>query len=633
MPQVANSVGVQEKSKVWAITALSLAIGAHVGLADFAEASCPPSLAWSRSYNSLANGGDVALAVAVDTNMNLIVVGFEDRSDLSERFNWLIRKYDPMGNLLWSRDYTSSGERTDVASAVAVDGSGNVVVAGYEDLGAVPGLQRSNWLIRKYDSTGNLLWSRTYTSPAPEYAIDLAFGVAVDPSDNVVVVGREDQSDLGQSVDWLIRKYDSVGNLLWSKTYNKATVNGADVAYGVAVDGTGNVLVVGFESGGGGAWLIRKYDSNGNLLWSHNGPAVVDGVAYAVAAGSSGNAVVVGHQNNDWLVRKYDNLGNLLWSRTYNSPANNADIAYGVAIDSSEGVWVVGAENQSSSLGGNWLIRKYDSAGNLLWSQTYNSPANNRDVARGAAVDASGSAVVVGWERRDDLLQAENWLIRKYLQPACLTTAIAVNPPPVTVGQWFTVALTVSNTGVASATGVLPFLEINSGGSLVAYQGGPSPAGPVTIARGGSQSFTWTYSVSGAGMVSFIGTASGTDAGSGMAVSAAATASMTLQAAPAPPGQIGVSSTSGRLPVNFANGEALLIRLNPAEAGRLRVQVYNLLWEEVARLYDGPVSPGPMEIRWKGRNRRGSFVAAGMYLVKLELPGKKPAIKRIVVGN
>ena len=134
-------------------------------------------------------------------------------------------------------------------------------------------------------------------------------------------------------------------------------------------------------------------------------------------------------------------------------------------------------------------------------------------------------------------------------------------------------------------------------------------------------------------MVSFIGTASGTDAGSGMAVSAAATASMTLQAAPAPPGQIGVSSTSGRLPVNFANGEALLIRLNPAEAGRLRVQVYNLLWEEVARLYDGPVSPGPMEIRWKGRNRRGSFVAAGMYLVKLELPGKKPVIKRIVVGN
>ncbi len=114
---------------------------------------------------------------------------------------------------------------------------------------------------------------------------------------------------------------------------------------------------------------------------------------------------------------------------------------------------------------------------------------------------------------------------------ARLDTALAVNPPLIAVGDWTEVVLTVTNNGVGSATSVTPFLQINSGGSLVTLEGSVSPAGPVTLAAGAAQSFTWTLSSSGNGTVSLTATAVGTDAATGFAVLGASTGSLSMLAA------------------------------------------------------------------------------------------------------
>ncbi len=109
---------------------------------------------------------------------------------------------------------------------------------------------------------------------------------------------------------------------------------------------------------------------------------------------------------------------------------------------------------------------------------------------------------------------------------SALAASLAATPGVAPVGSWVSVVLTVTNTGGSSALGVTPGIQANAGGTLVVAQSGPVPAGPVTIAAGGVQSFAWTYSVSGAGTVGWTATAAGLDAVTFVPVGAAASGAL-----------------------------------------------------------------------------------------------------------
>src|SRR5687768_14866083 len=97
------------------------------------------------------------------------------------------------------------------------------------------------------------------------------------------------------------------------------------------------------------------------------------------------------------------------------------------------------------------------------------------------------------------------------LSQASLVSALAVNPALQVVGQVAEVVLTVTNAGDTAASAVTATVHTGSGGAFVALRSGPSPAAPQAIPSLGAVSFTWTFSVTGAGVASFTATASGTD--------------------------------------------------------------------------------------------------------------------------
>lgn len=101
---------------------------------------------------------------------------------------------------------------------------------------------------------------------------------------------------------------------------------------------------------------------------------------------------------------------------------------------------------------------------------------------------------------------------------ASLTASIAAAPARVSVGQSFTVTLTVTNPTAAAATGVAPSIPVVTGTATVSVPTGPVPASIPKLAPGASGTFAWTYRTTGAGTLAVAGGASATDSFSGTTV-------------------------------------------------------------------------------------------------------------------
>lgn len=311
------------------------------------------TLLWARDYNGAFNGSDLARGVAVDTGDNVIVAGTAD-GDL------VVRKYDSAGTLLWMRTFNDPLNADDFATAVATAPNNDIVVVGREQYG--PTAHR--WIIRRYDAAGNLLWSQTYNHPAQRF--DTPYAVAVNSAGDAIIVGDE---EFGFSVyRWVVRAYNAAGTFLWSDVFQSGS-NPQTSAQGVAVDASGNVYVAGntLTSGQGYDWVVRKYAPGGSLAWTqgYNDPtANTHDVAFGVAVNACGEVLVAGGtsrpdlgQSDNWLVRKYDPAGGVFWQVTHDGPANGGETAYGVRA-TANGFVVAGTERRSDvAQGWNWEIK------------------------------------------------------------------------------------------------------------------------------------------------------------------------------------------------------------------------------------------------------------------------------------
>ena len=294
--------------------------------------------AWVQRYSNVVNSAnDQASKVVRDAAGDFLVVGTSD-DGIGGPALLIIKYAGANGSVLWQqRHYSQIG-----VTAVAVDGSGNLVVTGTS---GSSGGYLDYYTARFAGADGALLWEKSYSGPGGD---DTALAVAADSSGNVVVTGSskngfDDEFNFYDNDCYTIKYAAADGSVLWAQRYN----NGEDQGRALAVDGSGNVVVTAFSSGG---FYTAKYaGADGALLWeqrNHRAAGVWD-FPNAIALDASGNVVVTGSIldgiSSDFYTAKYAAAnGALLWERSYNGPAGGADSATAVVLDASGNVAVTG---------------------------------------------------------------------------------------------------------------------------------------------------------------------------------------------------------------------------------------------------------------------------------------------------
>ena len=207
---------------------------------------------------------------------------------------------------------------------------------------------------------------------------------AVDRAGDAFIAGNADASIFGTSTGGqntsFMAKLGPNGGLLWLRT-----ADASSAVNSLAVDASGQFYATG-------AFGLRKYDTNGNVLWS------VGNLAYGAAIATVDRAGDIFISDYGQSICKLGSSGQLLWTRSLASlPGSHNVSANSLVADTSGNLVVVGQNTYGSGAQETWnsFAAKYDPQGNLLWDLVLGSTAS-ATYAGSVAVDSAGAVVVGG---------------------------------------------------------------------------------------------------------------------------------------------------------------------------------------------------------------------------------------------
>jgi len=240
-----------------------------------------------------------------------------------------------------------------------------------------------------------------------------AIDVGTDPVGNVYVAGHADDPLPGQSTGGaFIRKYDPTGAVSWTRQFAGAH------PLSIAVDGSAGTVITGIAevtlpgSSTPGEAFVRRYDAAGNEVWTRQFGAPSGTTATSVSVDGSGNAYVAGtvffgalpgqtwFGDRDGFVRKYDSAGNELWTRQFGTTdddgvfAGDADAAGNVYVTGTSFGHFPGGTAPNSY---NTFVKKFDSNGTSQWVRQFGTEQTGVEV-NDIAEDSLGNIYVLGFK-------------------------------------------------------------------------------------------------------------------------------------------------------------------------------------------------------------------------------------------
>ncbi len=260
---------------------------------------------------------------------------------------------------------------------VATDNSGNVYTAGQYYNGSVEYMR-----LQKFDAAGILLWTENYL-PAGSTSAS-ARAMVIDSNGDLIVSGViNNSSNIG-----FTRKYDPNGQLLWSQSTTSSN-------FSLTTDEFNNVYVTSWDMHGGGGLPITtiKYDAAGNTLWTvinnSNTFAGTHGKIFYKAGflyRTGGIWMTFNARNVPviYTIKTNASTGAQVWAKTYYHADKIANGGKDLVVDASGNVYVSAYvyTKAGSNQNQNWVTLKYNSAGTQQWATFYDGNGNDYYVPR-----------------------------------------------------------------------------------------------------------------------------------------------------------------------------------------------------------------------------------------------------------
>jgi uncharacterized delta-60 repeat protein len=343
---------------------------------------------WIRYYNHIGGSENELNDMTIDNDNNIIVTGTNFGTGNSD---YATVKWDSDGNLLWTKLY--DGGDIDFAYAIATDQSGNICVTGT----SWKAIQSYNYLTIKYNPDGDTLWTHTFAGN--DDAGDIAYAIAVDNTGSIIVSGSTDWR-YGTS-DIVTIKLNIAGDTIWTHQYNSPQ-NGQDGFSAMEVDDFNNIYIAGVTYTNNSDIVLIKYSPAGDTVWTQKYAGPGNGIDQItdMVVDNSGNIYVAGKTYTadtgiDFLTIKYNSAGVLQWVKTYAGLGNYGDYAGSIVLDDLGNVYVTGT-TEKSSINSDYATVKYDPDGNEKWNITYKGPDDRNDYGNSICLDDSGYVYVTG---------------------------------------------------------------------------------------------------------------------------------------------------------------------------------------------------------------------------------------------
>ncbi|MBO9701988.1 MAG: hypothetical protein J7604_17405 [Sporocytophaga sp.] len=200
--------------------------------------------------------------------------------------------------------------------------------------------------------------------------------------------------------DFYLSRIDSVGKLMWTKTYG-----GKDNEFGGFVEKTNddNFVIVGYTESfnkDNNQILLIKVDPKGAVLWSKT--IGLDRSVYAttLTVVRDGGFVILGEtinntskiKHSDILVTKTDKDGNILWSKIIGG--ERTDYGYSISETIDHG-YIIGGETNSFGKGDwDFYFLKLKESGDIEWTRAFGTDSS--DYGRVAKQAPDGTFILGG---------------------------------------------------------------------------------------------------------------------------------------------------------------------------------------------------------------------------------------------
>jgi len=212
----------------------------HVNRPFVAKANLNGEIQWINYANGIVD--EITTTVHIAEGSFLSVINFGDT--ISNKRIVLIQKRDSSGILQWSEILESQFDCAIFSCSSTYDNG--FICTGTDSI---------NTFVAKFDSMGQVLWSRIISDSVSEglQITELSDG-------NFIILGR----NLSQVINFYLAKIDTSGNVIWYNLYSRS---GNTLANKVVERLNGDLIVVGDEWVSGYGFLLNT-DSNGIPLFA-----------------------------------------------------------------------------------------------------------------------------------------------------------------------------------------------------------------------------------------------------------------------------------------------------------------------------------------------------------------------------